>query len=242
MTTTQKRANPYYNILFNILLPVFVLNQVTKKFGENGPLIALILALSIPLTYGIWDYLSNQHKNFLSLLGIANILVTGTLALLRLEGIWFAVKEAAFPLILGLGVFASAFTKNPAIRFIALNDQFLKIDLLNAKLAERNSALQFQNLLRTSTLLLTSSFLLSSLLNFLVAIRIFSPLPAGLSQLEQEALLNGQIEKMTWMGFLVISLPLMAFMGLLFWHLFSGIKKLTGLELQDILVDQSKSS
>ena len=60
--------------------------------------------------------------NYISVLGLLNILFSGILTILALGGIWFAVKEAFFPLLIGGFVLASSFTLNPFFKTI-LNDK-----------------------------------------------------------------------------------------------------------------------
>src|SRR5262249_11902828 len=107
--------NPLLNILINILLPVMVLNKGGKFLD---PKMTLIRALTFTLVYGIQEYLRRGHKNYVSLLGAVNILLTGGLALMKLEGIWFACKEASLPLVLGILVLASRWSENPAAKMI----------------------------------------------------------------------------------------------------------------------------
>lgn len=53
--TTKSNENPFINLLFNVILPVMVLNQLSKRAGPDGPTIALVAALAIPLGYGAYD-------------------------------------------------------------------------------------------------------------------------------------------------------------------------------------------
>ncbi|MCB0385953.1 MAG: hypothetical protein KDD43_11215, partial [Bdellovibrionales bacterium] len=201
-----KQENPFVSIFFNILLPVIVLNQLTKRLGENGPTIALVVALAFPVAYAMWDWKSRHHKNYISLLGVVNILLTGGLALLKLEGIWFAVKEAAFPLILGIGVMGSAFTRKPLMKVITYNLHVLDMSKVDGRLKDLGHEQDFARHLRLSTHLFASSFFLSSLLNFVLAARIFTAIDQALPELERSAILNDQIAQMTWLGFVVIAL------------------------------------
>jgi hypothetical protein len=232
---SEKKENPLISITFNIIIPVAVLEQLSKRLGEGGPTIALILALSFPVAYGAWDYMRNHHKNYVSLLGIVNILFTGGFALMQLEGIWFAVKEAGFPLILGLGVFISSFTKTPFMKVLAYNPNVLNTELIEEKLKEGGKQSAFDQHLKNSTHLLTLSFMISAALNFFLARRIFVNIDSSLSKLERTGILNEQIAEMTWLSFVVIMIPLMLFMMIVMWHLLAGIKKMTGLQLNDIL-------
>ena len=101
MNKKNKNAN-LYNIIFNIVLPVVILKQLTER---TNPTFALLLALSFPIAYFFYEYYKTKTKNLISILGFLNILFTGGLALYQVKGIWFAVKEAAFPLIIGIGVY-----------------------------------------------------------------------------------------------------------------------------------------
>ena len=236
----SKPDNPFISIFFNIILPVIVLNQLTKRLGENGPTTALLIALSFPIGYALWDYHTRHHKNFISLLGVLNILLTGGLALLKLEGIWFAVKEAAFPLVLGVGVTVSTFTRQPLMKVIVYNLHVLDLPKINRRLQENGLMPEFDRHLRVSTHLFASSFFISSLLNFVLAVRIFTDINPNLSELERSAILNDQIAQMTWLGFIVIALPLMGISIGIMWHLLSGIRKLTGMTMDEIITSHHK--
>lgn len=237
--TPDKNENAVLSLLFNIALPVFLLNKLTDplkdRIGEHGPTVALILALAFPLGYGLHDYLINKKKNAISLLGFLNILFTGGLALLQLKGIWFAVKEAAFPLLIGIFVYFSIYGKKPFIELFIYNPNLLKINLIEEKLAERQQSENFKKHLRLSTIFLAGSFLLSAILNFVLAIRIFVPIDESLSKSEYASILNQQIAEMTWLSWFVIMIPSMLCLFAILWHLFSGIQKMTGLKLPEIV-------
>jgi hypothetical protein len=97
-TTAPKRENLLINIVCNIALPSFILSSGSKA-AWLGPKLALIVALLFPLGYSIHDYLQRRKFNFLSAIGFLSILITGGFALLQLDVLWFAVKEAAVPAV-----------------------------------------------------------------------------------------------------------------------------------------------
>ncbi|MEZ4873200.1 MAG: VC0807 family protein [Bdellovibrionales bacterium] len=206
----------------------------TDQFGENGPKIAVIVALAFPLGYGAYDYYVNRRKNFISLLGIINILFTGGLALLKVKGIWFAVKEAAFPAIIGIVVFITAYTRKPAVKLMAFNDNIMDTNKVNLKLKELGTQDKFDIHLKKSTFLLAISFFLSAVLNFGLAKYIFEDIDPGLTDLEKASILNEQIADMQWLSFLVIALPLTFFMLYILFYIKNGITKYTGLDMEDI--------
>lgn len=239
MSKPAKQENPWINILFNILIPVLILNQLTRRLDENGPVIALVVALAFPLGYGIYDYLLRGKKNWLSLLGIVNVGFTGGMGLFQLEGIWFAVKEATFPAIIGIAVYGSAFTRNPLMKLMAVDTGALDMERIREKLAELGNEMAFDRHLQKSTKLLAVSFAISSLLNFVIAMRVFVDIDTTLPELERQAILNEQIADMTWLGFAFIALPLMIFTFFVMWYLISGIRKLTQLSLEEIMMIDS---
>lgn len=229
---TAKPDNPLLNILINIILPVFILNKGGKYFD---PHVTLVVALAFPVIYGAQDYIRRGHKNYVSLLGLLNILLTGGLALMSLGGIWFAVKEMSLPLFLGLIVLGSAWTRNPAARMMFCNPQVLNMALIEERLLKFNAQDKFLWLLKKTTLWLSVSFFLSAALNFLLAVRIFTDIDPALTATEQSLILNDQIAKMTAMGFGVIALPLMIFSGILVFLFLRSLSRLVDLPVTSLM-------
>jgi len=135
-----KKENPFVSLIFNVVAPVLILEKLSAKFT---PTIALIIALALPIGYGLFDYIKTKNKNWMSIFGIVNILFTGGFALMKLEGIWFAVKEAAFPLVIGIGVLISAFTAKPLINLFIESTQVFNMDLIKQRLQINNTMMFF---------------------------------------------------------------------------------------------------
>lgn len=233
MQNTEKQENPLINFLFNIIIPVYILNKGSKYLGPDGPMYALIIALAFPVLYGLYDLIQRKKTNYISIFGIVNILFTGGLALMKLDGIWFAVKEAAFPLLIGAGVLITAFTAKPAFKMMAWNPQLLNIKLIEERILGKEHELHA--LFKTATFMFAFSFLISAVLNFALATYIFTPIDPSLSETAQTSIINEQVAKMTWMGFVVIAFPLMFFMAYMMWYVFKGLKRITGLETTELM-------
>lgn len=227
-----KKENPFINLAFNVLLPVLILNKGTEALGSFW---ALIIALSFPVVYGAYDFYTRDKFNWISVLGFLNVLLTGGFALSGLTGIWFAVKEAVFPLLIGVFVAGSAFTKKPLIQSLLMNPQVMNTDKIEAALSKNGNHQNFYSHLKTSTLFLAGSFLVSAFLNFFLAIRIFTPIDSSLSAEEQSSVLNGQIAQMTSWSFAVILAPSILILMVIMWYLLRGIKTETGLRMEDII-------
>ncbi len=236
MTTKgAKPENPLLNILFNIVIPILILNKGSKIIG---PLWGLIAALAFPISYGIYDHIKRKKTNAISILGILNVSVTGGLALLHLHGIWFAINEAAFPLFVGFFVFGSAISKSPFVETLFLNPQLIDVERLKAELLRLNNQEAFRDLLKKSTMWVSLSFLFSAILNFVLAVRIFNPIDTALDESAQALILNEQIAQMTTWSMAVIMLPSIIFLIAIFVYLSKGMQKLSGLTEDQLLVQK----
>lgn len=231
-----QQENIFVSLLCNLILPVLILQKGSKILGsfDGASTIALIVALCFPLLYGLNDYVRNKNKNILSILGFFNTLLTGVFAVATLEGHWFAIKEAAIPLLLGFGVLLSIKLKKPFMNFLIFKSGAFNTELLQQKISEKGHKEAFNRQMNRSTYLLSVSFFMSSVLNYFLAVYIFSPLDGELTSEQQKEMLNSQIAQMNWMGMLVISIPLMFFLGFVLWDFFKQIKILSGLSLEEL--------
>lgn len=229
----KKQENQFISLLFNIVIPVAILNKGSTYLGTQN---ALLLALAFPLGYGGYDFYQRGKMNFISLLGLLNVAFTGGLALSGLTGIWFAVKEAAFPALIGLFVLGSAFSKKPFVSAIFLNEQFIKLHLVEEKIELNNAGEEMKKLLKLSTILLSLSFALSAFLNFALAKYIFKPIDPLNTQSAE--ILNQQIAQMTSWSFVVIMIPSITFLSGVYWYFMNRLSKLTGLPHSIIFKNQ----
>ncbi|MCB0414408.1 MAG: hypothetical protein KDD50_08750 [Bdellovibrionales bacterium] len=227
----ENQENPLLNLGINIIIPVIALKQLSERIN---PSVALVVALLFPVGYFIFDYVKLKKKNLMSILGFVNIVLTGGLALFTVKGVWFAVKEAAFPLIIGLVIFISQYTKKPLMRIFVYNENFMDVPRVEQIIGEKNHEKALDRHFKKSTALFAYSFFLSAILNYVLARYIFVDIDPTLSHEAHQVILNEQIAKMTWVSFLVIALPLTLFMLLIGVHLNNGIRKLTNLKTEEI--------
>jgi hypothetical protein len=235
---SEKKAqqeNGFLNILFNILIPILILNKLSKIIG---PFWALVLALAFPLGYGIYDLIKRGKTNPMSVLGLLNVALTGGLALAGINGMWFAVKEAAFPTLVGLFVFGSAFSKKPFVESLFLNPGVMNVGLLEEKLKEHGKQAEFHEHLRKATMWLSLSFAFSAICNFVLAVRIFKAIDPALPSENQATILNEQIAQMTTWSMAVIMVPSIIFLMGILWYVMRGIKINTGLKMDDLMEEK----
>ena len=230
----DQKGNNFSHILFNIIIPVIILNK-GHKFGLD-PKLAVVMALSFPLFFSFKSWIQTQKINFVSLLGLLNVLVSGTLTLLALGGIWFAIKEAAFPLLIGAFVLGSSRTKKPFFEMLFMNPTTFDVAKVQANLETSEKKEKFHQLMQKATVLLSISFLMSSILNFILAKQIFTPFADTLTELKKQEILNEQLSRMTLYSLVVILVPSMIFLGTLLYYTFKKIHALTGLSSDDLLL------
>ena len=236
-TPQIKPENPFVGLLFNIVLPVMILNQATKRFGEANAGLALLLALALPIGYGLYDYFANSRKNYVSLFGVVNVAFTGGLAVLKLEGIWFAVKEAAFPFLLGMAVIISGLMKKPFVKTMLWNPQVFDIDKIENAISAKSGDPKLTALFDRANWIFAASFFISSFLNFFLAVRIFTKIDPSLGESAKQQILNDQIAQMTWQGYIVIAIPLMLLMMGLMYFIIRSIRKESDLTFEEIFKD-----
>ncbi len=223
----RDNGNPLIELAVTIVLPAVILMKLS---GDNrlGTINALLLALAFPLVWGLWEAIGKRKVSWMSVLGVVSTLLTGGIGLLALDAKWLAVKEAAVPGLIGLVILASSWTATPLIRMLVFNAKLFDVDRVNLALQAKNNTAAFEQRLRMGTVLLAGTFFFSAVANYLLA-RYVVTSPAGTTAFNEE------LGRLTLLSYPVIALPSMAMMmGLMFW-LAQGAKKLTGLDLGDML-------
>ncbi|MDO8544967.1 MAG: VC0807 family protein [Opitutaceae bacterium] len=223
---TPKKENLLLNLACNIAVPTFVLMKLSSEH-RLGPVWALVVALVFPLAYGIYDFKVRKKTNLFSIIGLASVLLTGGFGLLKVDGMWFAVKEGAVPLVFGAAVLISVRTRRPLVREVLYNEQVIDVSKVDAALEQRGQRAEFERLLKRASIGLALSFLLSAILNFGLA-RYLLTSPAGTEEF------NAQLGRMNMLNWPVIVLPSMVVTMFIFWQLMNGLTRLTGLELDEI--------
>lgn len=240
MTKTENQEAPkqsklFMELIINLVIPSLLLSKAEGLIPGIDSVGLLLIALSFPFFYGAWDFFSNKHFNFIALLGLVNLLLTGGLGLLQLEGIYFAIKEAAVPFVIGVAVFWSSYSKQTLLEKLLFNDQVFKVQEIMAELAQRNNEETFHQGVKKINKLFSLSFMLSALINYVLAIRVFTEIPSGLDETKRQVILNEQIAQMNWMGYVVTIVPSLLFLGYLFYLINKLLISTTEKKLTDFI-------
>jgi hypothetical protein len=157
------------------------------------------------------------------------VIVTGGLGLLNLSSGWFALKEAAFPIFLGLAFPLSFYFKKPLVNELLLNPQVINHPVLHGALDSADKQSAFHRLMGHASWALAGTMLMSAAANALLVLFYLKGKTPGTEEYTQA------IGRQNWVGFIVIGVPMLAMtMGLLFW-LLRRIQSLTGLERDDLM-------
>jgi hypothetical protein len=230
----KKHENPLINLVCNIAIPTVVLTKFSTE-AWLGPLWGLIVALIFPISYGIYDLVTRKKTNVLSILGFVSVLLSGGLALAKVGGLWFAVKDALLPTGIGIAVLLSLKSKTPLVRELIYNDSLIEVDRVDAALAARGTAEAFEGVLRRASIGLAVTFIATAPFNFLLALYLLKS-PPGTPEF------NAELGKMHWMGLVVIALPSMVAMMWVFLKLMKGLAELSGLTQDEILRDPKRKA
>jgi hypothetical protein len=211
----------------NIAIPAIILMKLSGD-DRLGPVGGLVFALVFPLTYGVVDFVRRREWNIVSVLGFVSVLLTGGIGLMQLDPKWIAVKEAAVPAVIGVAVVLSLRTRFPIVRTFLYNDKIIRVQDVDEALARRGNSEAFDRTLVNASWMLAASFFVSSVLNFVLAKLIVKSQPGTTA-------FNEELGRMTALSYPVIVVPSMIIMIATLWYLFNRIRKLTDLDLEQIL-------
>jgi hypothetical protein len=223
----KKPENLLVNLACNMVLPALVLSKLSTP-DRLGPITSLIVALIFPLGYFAWDLVTRRQANFISIIGFVSILLTGGLGLLHVGGFWFAVKDAAVPIVIGIAVVLSLKSKQPLVHALLYNEQVIDVARVEAALQERGNRAHFAQLLATSSYLMAVSFFVCGALNYSLA-RYLLKSPPNTPEF------NAELARMHVLNWPIIVLPSMAMTMFVLWRLLKGVRNLTGLTTDEIL-------
>ncbi len=225
---SEQKPRPLIDLLISIVIPSVILMKFSGP--ENlGPTKALIIALAFPIVYGLYELIFNGKRNLMALLGVISVLLTGGIGLLKIDAQWLAVKEAAIPLCIGIGVLVANKLGFPLVKKLLFNPNIMNVDRINEELSKRNNSSLFENRLDRANTLLAGTFLFSAVMNYILA-KIIVTSESGTTAFNEE------LGRMTLLSYPVIAIPSMVMMLAIFWFIWRTVNRLTGLSLEEVMV------
>ncbi|MFR1411274.1 MAG: VC0807 family protein [Akkermansia sp.] len=212
-----------------MLLPVLILdycsagpaNPLERAAGESfwhiGPVWALVIALSLPLVYGIRSLVVTKKFDLMSGVGMAGVLLTGIISIFvigpggRIHGAtpWlFAGKEALIPLILAAAVIVSRSTSVPLLNMFIYTPELFDVPRIEQAVASSGRERDYQKLLANSSWILAGTLVASSIGNFFLSLfHVFRHTTAGSGTASG---LQRRHRQHHLVGFLIIGIPILA--------------------------------
>lgn len=171
------KPRPWVDLLVSIIIPSVILMKLS---GDEylGNTWALLIGLAFPLGWGLFELIRYRKKNFIAVLGVISVGLTGGIGLMEIDAQWLAVKEAAVPLVIGLAVLISTRTKYPLVRTLLYNPNVLDVDKIQKSLQERGCEAEFENRLMKASYFFAGTFLFSAIMNYILARWIVTSRPA----------------------------------------------------------------
>ncbi|MAE35984.1 MAG: MFS transporter [Oceanospirillaceae bacterium] len=225
--TPDHQPRPFVDLMVSIVIPSIIL---MKFSGDEhlGSVNALLLGLAFPLGWGLFELVKYRKKNFIALLGMISVGLTGGIGLLELDAGYLAIKEAAIPAIIGLAVLISTRTRYPLVRTMLYNPNVLDVDKIQSALEKNKATEEFESRLMKATYFFAGTFLFSSIMNYVLAKWIVVS-PSGTQAFNEE------LGRMTLVSYPMIAIPSMAMMLLIFYYLWRTIRRLTGFTLEEVM-------
>lgn len=226
---SEKKENAFVSLLMNIVVPALILTKGAKLAArfeiEISPATVLIVALAFPLVYFCQDFWRRRKTNWISVIGFVGTLLTGGIGLFRLSPFWVAVKEASIPLFIAIVMIFS----RKLIRTFLFNENVFDVPAIEAATRERGNDAVLAATLKRCARVLTASFLVSAILNFVLARIIVHTDPTV-----DSVAFNEELGKMMALSWPVIVLPCMLFIIAALIILIKGLGKASGLSTEQL--------
>lgn len=223
----QHQQRPWVDLVISIIIPSVILMKFSGE-QDLGSAKALVVALAFPLGWGLYELVRFGKRNFIAVLGLISILLTGGIGLLELDAEWLAIKEAAVPLVIGLAVLISTRTKYPLVRTLLYNRTVLDVDKIHDALVDKGNEAIFEARLMRASYYFAGTFLFSSIMNYIIAKWIVTS-PSGTPAFNEE------LGQMTLVSYPMIAIPSMLMMFAIFYYLWRSIRSLTGFKFEEVL-------
>lgn len=221
------KPNTLIELLVTLIIPSLILMKLSGP-EDLGVVNALLLALALPLVWGVRDLITRRKLNLFAALGLVSVVLTGGIGLLQLDTQWLAIKEAAIPGLIGLVVAGSAHTRYPLVRVLLFSPALMNVERIQQSLSQCGNQAAFETRLRAATWMLGGSFFFSSAMNYFLATWIVTS-PAG------TAAFNEELGRLTLLSYPMIALPSMLIMMAVLYYLTRTIRELAGLKLAEAL-------
>ena len=236
----EQRSHPLLSVVCSILLPVFILNKCSvggDAWYQLGAMPALVVALCLPIGYGLWGLLKRHGGGIITFMGITTTLLTGVVTIYAQSGAegvlrpstpWvYAAKEGLLPLMIAVMVLLGGTGKGALLRSVFYTEEAFHTSEVEARVAQLGRQAEYEAVLGLMNCLMAGCFLASAVLSFFIALHFQLPvleLPAA----QQAEAYNYAVGSITWWSWVLISIPILVIFIVLCFYLSRKLRSLTG--------------
>lgn len=237
----DKATKSLLNVLLSVLAPVLILDNCSAngdKLWHLGTTWAMVVALSLPIGCGIYSLITERKVEAMTGFGLLGTILTGVVTIYANTGDalairpdtpwWYAAKEAAIALLLAGAMLVGSGREGSLLRACVYSDALFDIRSIESTVQQKGLDAGYTAILKKASALTASSLLFSALLNFVLALYFLLPVP-DMPPAEQAVQYNYAVSKMTWMGYLIIGVPLIITLYKVIRYLGNALQQLTGL-------------
>jgi intracellular septation protein A len=211
------------DVALTVLVPTFLLDWGSET-GRLGPFWALIAASAIPLLFGVYRWWKQSGIHFFSLFGLAAVVLTGGMGLLKLDAFWVGIKESAFPVLMGLLFPLSHTWRKPLVKELLMQPAMINVKLLEEHTQTPEAGRAMHKLLWRCSWMLCGTMLMSAVINQFMAMAIVGGTEPG------SVPYNQALAKLNWVSMLGIGIPMMLVLAALFFWFLRRLSAISGLD------------
>ncbi len=223
--------NPLILILVTILIPYLIMTRFSRE-DLLGRELALLIALSIPLSIGLYKFVKKGKMDLFAVIGLINIvftgiILTGVFGFLKANTLMFAIKESIPPVLLAISFLLSAKTDNSIVTAMIINNKSVNLEFIENELNHKALHPQFNKIIARMNLFFVVAFALSAVVDFALAFVILQSPPHSIQFLKELGRLN-------LISALVIILPMVIISIMAMLYFLFATAKLIGCSVEDI--------
>ena len=211
--------------MLNVVFPALAITLLSPE-EILGPSLAFLVALVLPLSYGVIYFSLNSRISIFSLIGLISVILTGSFGIMQLSPFWMIAKETGIPLVIGLVIIWTGKLNRPFMGILLT--EIMDMKLVEDDYASKNKTKKLKKDIRKSNSMFASVFFVGAALNFFVAFSILSSEP-GTPEYASE------VGRFTAISYPLIVVPVIVMLGLVFAFLASDIEKTTGKDITDYM-------
>jgi hypothetical protein len=221
----KRRRALFIDVVSNLVLPWLLL---TYGSGDEafGPRLAPAVAMIAPLLNALWRRVQRGRANPLSGLVIASLAANAAIGFFPVQAVWFAVKEAVVPVVLGGAIAATAW-RGPGL-VASMLEELIDPAKLQGAIAARSAEPAFAASARQGTFGFAAITAASGLTSGALSLW-FIHAPSGTTAFAEE------LGRYTGWSFAAVTLPTMALSMFVFQRVMRGIESAIGQSLDGLM-------